>query len=501
MSNQITTMGAIAQVIVLLLTLPLLYFLLRALYRVTFHPLCAFPGPKLRAISHLPHAYYGSKGIQAVAVRELHRQYGEVVRIAPDLLSFMTPSSWKDIHGHAATKKFPKYGYFKVRADAQPLLTSEDKDYGRQKAALSHGFSERAIAGQEGTLKRHIDVFVKKLGKKARANEVADMSEWFSWLTFDIIGEFALSMEFGCVERGKNHPWVSTLVKWFRAVSFAANANAFGVFAPFVMLFANIKDLVGIKIHLQKSAEKVRERLEMGEVAGKTDIWSYVIRAQGEKSLTMGEMEVNAALLLVAATAPVSDTLSGTVYLLAKNRDKLVKLRAEVDGLADSEKDITMALTGKMKYLLAVINESLRCYTPTPGGVRRKAPPEGAMVSGYFVPGGTIVCVYQLPAFTLPNNFALPETFLPERWLPADHPDRPNVTLSDKQEAFQPFSIGPKACLGKGIALAEVKLILARLVWHFDFELVDDRFGIEKQRAFLFRERPALNIRLTARNH
>ncbi|KAF2792082.1 cytochrome P450 4F3 omega-hydroxylase [Melanomma pulvis-pyrius CBS 109.77] len=493
-------MSEFTQLLVFLVALPPSYLLLRALYRITFHPLCAFPGPKLRAISHLPHAYYGSQGIQAVAVRDLHRQYGEVVRIAPDLLSFMTPSSWKDIHGHAASKKFPKFGYFKVRADAQPLLTAEDKDYPRQRAALSHGFSDRAIAGQEWTLKKQIDVFIKKLGEKASAHEVTNMSEWFSWLTFDIVGEFTLSMKFGCVESGENHPWVSTLVKWFRATSFAANANAFGIFAPFVMLFANIKDLMGIKIHLQRSAEKVRERLEQGEVSGKADIWSYVLRAQGDKSLTMGEMEVNAAALLVAATAPVSDTLSGAVYLLAKNRDKLVKLREEVDGLAKSEEDITMVLTGKMTYLMAVINESLRCYTPTPGGGRRKAPPEGATVSGYFVPGGTIVCVYQLPAFTLPNNFALPETFLPERWLPADHPDRPNATLSDKQEVFQPFSVGPKACLGKGMALAEIKFILARLVWHFDFELVDNGFAFEKQRAFLFRERPALNVQLAARN-
>ena len=111
------------------------------------------------------------------------------------------------------------------------------------------------------------------------------------------------------------------------------------------------------------------------------------------------------------------------------------------------------------------------------------------------------MAVYQLPAFTLPNNFALPECYLPERWLPADHPDRPKATLSDKQEVFQPFSVGPKACIGKGYAVAEIKLILARFVWHFDFELLDDGFAVEKQRAFLFRERPPLNVKLTPRKH
>jgi cytochrome P450 len=111
------------------------------------------------------------------------------------------------------------------------------------------------------------------------------------------------------------------------------------------------------------------------------------------------------------------------------------------------------------------------------------------------------VCVAQLPAFTLSNNFALPDSYLPNRWLPADHPDRPKITLTDKQDALQPFSVGPKSCLGKGLALAEMKLILARFVWRFDFELLDDGFAIEKQRAFFFRERPPLNVRLSVTKH
>ena len=112
-----------------------------------------------------------------------------------------------------------------------------------------------------------------------------------------------------------------------------------------------------------------------------------------------------------------------------------------------------------------------------------------------------MVCVAQLPAFTLSNNFSDPDQFIPDRFLPADHPDRPKSTLTDKQDALQPFSVGPKSCLGKGLALAEMKMILARFVWHFDFELLDDGFAIEKQRTFFFRERPPLNVSLSARKH
>lgn len=123
LSNPFQSLGTI------LTTLVTSYFVLRALYRITFHPLVRFPGPKLRAISHLPHAFSGAWGRQPYDVRELHRKYGPVVRICPNQLSFITSSSWEDIHGHAASKKLHKYGYFKVRPDAQPMLTTTGDEH------------------------------------------------------------------------------------------------------------------------------------------------------------------------------------------------------------------------------------------------------------------------------------------------------------------------------------------------------------------------------------
>jgi cytochrome P450 len=95
----------------------------------------------------------------------------------------------------------------------------------------------------------------------------------------------------------------------------------------------------------------------------------------------------------------------------------------------------------------------------------------------------------------------MPNTFLPERWLPADHSEYSTATIKDKKEVFQPFSVGPKACLGKGLAYAEIKLILARLIWHFDLALTDDGFAFQKQKAYLFRQRPPLNVNLHLRSY
>lgn len=42
-------------------------------------------------------------------------------------------------------------------------------------------------------------------------------------------------------------------------------------------------------------------------------------------------------------------------------------------------------------------------------------------------------------------------------------------------------------------------MILARLVWQFDWELADDAFALEKQRVFIMREKPDLNLRIKIR--
>lgn len=39
------------------------------------------------------------------------------------------------------------------------------------------------------------------------------------------------------------------------------------------------------------------------------------------------------------------------------------------------------------------------------------------------------------------------------------------------REAFCPFSVGPRGCVGKGMAYLELSVALARVVWLFDFRL------------------------------
>jgi cytochrome P450 len=73
----------------------------------------------------------------------------------------------------------------------------------------------------------------------------------------------------------------------------------------------------------------------------------------------------------------------------------------------------------------------------------------------------------------------LTNTFWPERWLNQDEYVSPmgdiissNQVVTTK-EVFMPFSLGPMVCVGKGVALMEIRAVLCALVQHFDVKIVD----------------------------
>jgi cytochrome P450 len=73
----------------------------------------------------------------------------------------------------------------------------------------------------------------------------------------------------------------------------------------------------------------------------------------------------------------------------------------------------------------------------------------------------------------------------------------------DQTNAIQPFGVGPRSCIGRLLAWAEMRLILARLVWRFDLLPVDTPAGKlqwDEQRTFTVVERQPFEVRLKRRD-
>ena len=100
------------------------------------------------------------------------------------------------------------------------------------------------------------------------------------------------------------------------------------------------------------------------------------------------EMIATARLLIIAGSETTATLLSGVTYLLAKNPRVLKKLVDEVRSTFNSESEINLVRTNKLRYMLACLDEAMRMYPPVPATFPRNVPNGGDTIGEQWVPEG-----------------------------------------------------------------------------------------------------------------
>ncbi|KAF7185028.1 Cytochrome P450 monooxygenase [Pseudocercospora fuligena] len=426
--------------------LALLYVVGNFIYKLYFGPLSHIPGPKLNAVSRLPYIRHLLKGTTVDNVNELHEKYGEVVRLSPNEVSFTSAdTAWPDIYGfrtgkmkgHLNTQKDPAW-YPPPMNGVPSLILADDDLHSKGRRILSHAFSEKALADQEGLLQGYVDQLVVKA--------------------------------FRMYYISKYWPWV----------------KSFGSMIIDKSLMAKRMD------YLNWVSKQVKNRIERD--TQRPDFMTLILQHNGEKGYKMekGELDSNANLMLTAGSETTASLLGGATYCLLTNPAVLQKLTEEVRGKWKSYDDINLHEVNNSPYLVATMNEALRYFPPVPTGFERKIGAGGETVSGYYLPEGTSVCISQYPAHHSEKNFKNAEQFVPERWMGDEQ------YKDDKRSGMQPFSFGPRNCLGKNLAYAEMRLIMAKMIWSFDMQLESQsRDWIQRCKVHTLWDKPALMVRLT----
>lgn len=166
--------------------------------------------------------------------------------------------------------------------------------------------------------------------------------------------------------------------------------------------------------------------------------------------------------VLMAGHETTATGLAWAWFLLAAAPGAMARLRAEAAPVLQG-RTATVADLSALPYARAVVEETLRLYPPVPMITRDAA--EDCTVAGHAVRRGTLVMVIPWLLHRHRQWWEMPDAFLPERFLPGA-PPRP-------RHAYIPFSLGPRACTGAQMALAESVIALASLVQDVAPRLVD----------------------------
>ncbi len=159
-----------------------------------------------------------------------------------------------------------------------------------------------------------------------------------------------------------------------------------------------------------------------------------------------------------------SVTTAWSIVELVNHPAYLRRVLAELDGAFGEGQEVGFNSLRNIPLTERAVLEVLRLHPPLFMLVRVAM--EDFVHAGYFIPKGTWVLTSPTVTHRIPELFADPDAFDPDRFAPPREEDK-------RDFAFIPFGGGRHKCMGNAFALLQIKAILAILVRRYDFELVN----------------------------
>ncbi|KAI3326697.1 cytochrome P450 [Xylariaceae sp. AK1471] len=470
-------------------------------YNLYFHPLSRVPGPRLWAMSRIPQEFSMVRGRLHRDIRDLHEKYGDVVRVAPKALSFISPQAWTNVMVRTPGQSVPQRDMLRftdsLKINGAPeLLTANDVVHSRQRRMLAHAFSEKALnKDYQPLVQGHVGHLICQLRVRVqdeRARGKVDLANWLNLTTFDVLGDLAFGETFGCLETGDYILWLRIIFESVWAVTILGSIRQFPWINWVFQQLVNSTIMRVTRDHHKLTIEKVSRRLAKDTQRG--DFVAQILKHNGsEKEMSRDEIMSNANMLIAAGSETTAAGTAGCLYQIVKHPGVYRKVVEEIRTMFEKESDIVFESVEKLEYLDACINESLRLYPPIPIFNPRIGAPEGTMVLGILCKDDISLGLHHWSIYHCSRNFTNPDIFDPSRWL--GNP----IYETDRQAAFHPFGIGSRVCIGKHLALAQVRTMISRLLFNFDLELYPESNNWIGQRAFWTWERLPMWVQLKER--
>ncbi|CCM03251.1 uncharacterized protein FIBRA_05377 [Fibroporia radiculosa] len=476
----------------------------------------AYPGPFFAKFTDVWLSLTVFSNAWSEAVEKLHKKHGSFVRIGPNHVSIADPAALPLVYGHSSgALKAPFYDAFVNFKHASIFSTRSRADHSRKRRIESHMFAPKSIRALEGTTRVHFGKFVSQWDTLCKCVEGSTTDGmmgsskwtvkdgrvwfnsmiWFSFWSFDTISDLAFGSPFGMIPAAKDETWVAKYpkggVETFEKSSFemekipvisvlCARVEVGPVFGflpsrwwPLAKWHPRIREGNGATAKLAGlSIASVSKRLENPEA--REDMLQKLLEGRDEDGSPMSPDEVAAEslTLIVAGADTVANTSCAATFYLGRHLDAQAKLQAELDeALIDIDSDVAPYEAVKdLPYLDAVINEVLRLHSTVGAGLPRIVPEGGMNVLGQTLKEGTWVSV---PIYNVHRSTELwgedAGDFVPERWINMEADAKVGM-----MQAFVPFSVGPRACIGRNLAIMQLHIMIATIFRRYSFVVEGD---------------------------
>ncbi|KAL5707797.1 hypothetical protein ACHQM5_018658 [Ranunculus cassubicifolius] len=437
------------------------------------------PGPwKLPLLGHLHHL----RGLPHHALRDLARKHGPLLLLRLgqiDTLLISSPTAAKEVlktHDLAFVNRPKLLSADILSYNYTSISFSPYGDYWRQlrKICTIELLSARKVQSMWAIREEEVSNLIRNISSSAMSGSTVNLSDSLVALISDIISRTA----FG--NKCKDKDAFVSLVK--EADSLLGGFDFSDLFPSLTFLHW----ISGTKARLQKVQGKVdkileniindhiekRRRILTNESEHEEDIVDVFLRLQEENNLAIPLENNNIkAVLMDIFAAGIETSSTAVVWAMAelmRNPKVMAKAQNEVRSVFNGKTKVCQSDINELSYLRLVIKETLRLYPPVPLLIPRESR-ERCVVGGYEIAKGTKVIVNAWALGRDPDFWPNPERFEPERFQDL------SVEFNGTNFSYIPFGSGRRICPGLSFGVANIEIVLAQLLYHFDWKISDSK--------------------------
>ncbi|KAL3443498.1 cytochrome P450 [Aspergillus insuetus] len=415
--------------------------LTRCLYQLYFHPLSKVPGPKLAACTSLWLAYHTYVGDECTVIFELHKKYGSVLRVAPNVVDIASGDAIEPIY--LSRGGFPKtfvYSKFDIEGHTTIFSTLTLPERANRAKAVAPLFSTASIRDSQDALNGVVSDFVERIRRDAKSGQPVNVLQIARALAIDAVTTYLFQERYGALDENVEIMSASPFVDAYVGVGAFFNFTCGGLG----------EHLVGVLEHLTQGSETAKSFFAMDEYTRrlvKSSVpksGSYQSRLLERVSESQSQIEVKDVCF--AGTDSTGMNTATIMWYLAKYPHIYNRLRASLEATTAAN---LSPITDP--YLRGVVREGLRLSWANPIRLPRSVPSPGWQYKSYFFPPGTSVGVAAFQLHQDESVFPEPQEFKPERWLnPTD----------EMLNNFFAFGKGTRACIAQNLGNMEVTLAI-----------------------------------------